>query len=79
MKRYYAVESTKGRVSIASSYGQPKLYIFWNAEDRDSFIRGHELFSENNVVAWKITAKEAYKFYSHIVDGVREWNENVEQ
>lgn len=71
-RKYYAVFSNRGEVSVYSQYGQPTLHAFYTKAERDSWVEEMDCFDGNiNNRAWSITSKVAYEAYSHVVDGVR--------
>lgn len=78
MKKYYAVESGFGFIFVGSEYGQPTLHIFNSKKEREDYAKEHDVENGNiNHRCWVIEATTAYKYYSHIVDGIREWSRNV--
>lgn len=70
MKHYYALEQAFGNISPASEYGAPYLHIFRSKEYRDSFVN-HYMPETINHSAHATTSQNAYKYYSHVKDGVR--------
>lgn len=72
MKQYYALEQIYGNISPASNYGAPILHVFKSKECRDSFVK-HYIPESFNHSAYATTSKIAYKYYSHVKSGVREF------
>lgn len=74
LKKFYALEQFYGNVSTDSSWGRPQLHIFYSKKERDNFVKNYLGEGINNF-AIETDSKTAISSYSHVVDGVREWND----
>lgn len=74
LRKFYALEQFYGNVSTTSSYGRPQLHIFYLKKERDDFIENYLGEGINNF-AVETDSKTAISSYSHIVNGMREWDE----
>lgn len=74
----YAVISKYGFISTAEGYGQPLLVKCFDVNELKQIIDMYDLKGGDvNNRSWRISAKEAYRNYSHIVDGIREFDHCV--
>lgn len=73
LRKFYALEQFHGNVSTTSSWGRPKLHVFYSKAERDNFVKIYLGQNINNYVV-ETDSKTAVSSYSHIVDGVREWD-----
>lgn len=75
LRKFYALEQFKGNVSTTSSYGRPRLHVFYSKSERDDFVESYHRKNINNF-AVETDSKTAISSYSHIADGVRVWDED---
>ena len=74
--KFYALEQIFGNISIYSEYGRPYLHVFDSKRERDNFVNDYESIDVNHS-AEATTSKVAYGAYTHIVDGVRTFGNQV--
>lgn len=76
LRKFYALEQFHGNISTTSSWGRPQLHIFYSKSERDVFVKNYLRENLNNY-AVETDSKTAISSYSHIIDGVREWDDDV--
>lgn len=74
--KFYALEQIFGNTSVYSEYGRPCLHVFNSKCERDEFISNYATVDYNHS-AEATTSKVAYSAYTHIIDGVRTFRNQV--
>lgn len=73
-RHYFATKGKRG-ISIFCNEYRPDLYVFNTWIARKKWIEEQE--TSVDIAVMERTATECKQAYSHIVDGVREWDEDV--